>query len=145
MTAKTVVMVNQRHVCGNGCGCGANSKKETKPAGSLTEQVKAELKKHPGMIAAVDEERRVVREYMMPRPYFERTANTLTPAERADLEKERDRLIDELPRLGWAARTRVQGRLDEVEGLLRSDRLDADVERRHQERGGERRREQGSS
>jgi hypothetical protein len=52
--------VQQRHSCGNTCGCGANT-----PRG-LASEVAAELKRHPDLIALVNEETAQVWAFKVP-------------------------------------------------------------------------------
>lgn len=150
------MMVQQSHSCGEGCGCGKNNKKSETiaavaarvqaikaqvvalcaPRTNLTRDVAAELTKHPGVVASVNEDAQTVQTFLVPHPYFE-----LTPEQRTALETERSELIDSLPRLGGTKRIRAQTRIRAIEADLGRDRSGRESERRDTERASERQRQ----
>jgi hypothetical protein len=156
----TIKMVNQSHACGAGCGCGKINEIETtaslsvrvkavgeqvkrlgarpaKPTSStLAEEVEAELSQHRGVTAIVNEKTGAVATFAVPKPYF-----SLTPEERAALEKEREKLITTLPTLRLRDRLLAEKRIHAIEADLGRDRSGRESERRHAERVDERKRQ----
>jgi hypothetical protein len=85
------------------------------------------------------------RQFLTPMPPGYVDAANLSGPEQAELERERSALIQSLSRLGFAARTRSEQRIKEIERLLAVARGDLETGRRTREREEERKREQGQS
>lgn len=110
---------------------------------TVVNEVEAELKKNPGVVASVNTETGEVRTFMAPKPYWEvendaGATGTLTESEVTALTKERDDLIAALPRLKKAERSKATTRINVIEGTLRRGRATEESARVNREREAER-------
>lgn len=112
-------------------------------APSLVEQVATELKKHPGVVATVNEATGDVQAYLSPVSPHAASFRSVTPDERTQLEAERKSLLQSMPNLVWRDRVLAERRIKEIQRALDVGRFDDESQKRHEERRDERRRERG--
>ena len=110
-------------------------------APTLVEQVQAEVAKHPGVIASVNEETGHVTTVMVPKPYY--LTMNLTPDERNALEAERKRLLFALRSMTPHERAKSMTRINVIEITLRTGRSNEEADRRKVERETQRKMERG--
>lgn len=115
---------------------------------TILNEVRAELKKHPGVIASVNTETGEARAFILPKPYWETASNapgdadfSLTPEQVRALESERAALIGKLPSLGKADGAKARTRIGVIESELRRARSNDEAKRVDREREKERERQ----
>ena len=110
---------------------------------TTTNEVEAELKKNPGVVASLNESTGQAQAFALPVPYWVAKndaggTGSLTASERDALISEHDALVTALPRLKKGERSKATTRINVIEGLLRRARATEESVRRNAERTAER-------
>jgi hypothetical protein len=114
-----------------------------RPKRTVAQEVEAELEKHPGVAALINERTGVVETFAVPVPYF--AQHTASGASSSELEQQKAALVAQLPGADDTVRAKLDHEISVLEREIKVARANEESQRRNNERQVERKKQRYGS